>query len=158
MLPNLLSADIDKPLEEKLISTKELSEVLEVPKQTIANTVNRLDKVLGQVKKNNQGGFLFNEEQATLIKQEIQKHHNLASRQIDTVSTEYEMELMTQKVMAYHIQKANEYKLRMEQAEKTVQIQAPKVEVFDKICDSVNLIEIGDFGKISGLAIRTFIN
>ena len=63
---------------------------------------------------------VFTEEQATLIKQEIQKHHNLTTRQVDNVTTEYEMEIMTQKVLQYHISKANEYKQRMEIAEKAL--------------------------------------
>lgn len=105
---------------EMTVTTKELSEALNVPKQTIANTVVRLDKVLGRVSKNSQGGYLFTEKQATLIKQEIQRHHNLQSRQIDSVSTDYEMEMLTQKVIAYHVQKANEYKQRAEIAEKTL--------------------------------------
>lgn len=106
---------------EKTMTTKELSDVLGVAKDTINSTVEHLelDGVLRRVdiKKNKQGGYLFNEEQATIIKQEIQKHHNLATRQIDGVTTDYEMELMTQKVLAYHAQKAAEYKARMEIAE-----------------------------------------
>ncbi len=49
------------------------------------------------------------------------------------------MELMTQKVIAYHAQKAEEFRLRAEQAEKTIELQAPKVEVFDRICNAENL-------------------
>ena len=102
---------------EKVMTTKELAQVLGVGLTTVKDTVKKLGRVLGSVKKNNQGGYLFTEEQATLIKQEIQKHHNLATRQIDGVTTDYEMELMTQKVLAYHAQKAAEYKARMEVAE-----------------------------------------
>ena len=117
---------------EQLITTKELAEVLGVTDRTIRNTVEKLGNVLSSVATNSQGGFLFNEKQATLIKQEIQSHHNLSLRQIDSVSTnyemeqriesistDYEMELMTQKVLAYHIQKASEYKQRAEVAEQT---------------------------------------
>lgn len=102
---------------EKTVTTKELAEELEISESSVKRAVEKLRPVLGGVTKNNQGGYLFNEKQATLIKQEIQKHHNLASRQIDSVSTDYEMELMTQKVLAYHVQKANEYKVRAELAE-----------------------------------------
>jgi phage antirepressor YoqD-like protein len=104
------------------VTTKELAETLGVEKRTINETVQRLlsGNVLSHLEtKSVRGGntWVFNEEQATIIKQEIQKHHNLATRQIDGVTTDYEMELMTQKVLAYHAQKAAEYKSRMEIAE-----------------------------------------
>lgn len=106
--------------EEKVMTTKELAEVLNVDVKTVNNTVERLGVLLGSTSQKSNGGRpskVFTEKQATLIKQEIQKHHNLASRQVDVITTDYEMELMTQKVLAYHIQKANEYKSRMEVAE-----------------------------------------
>lgn len=73
------------------VTTKELAEVLGVDVDTVNNTVKRL--TFSDVHIQSTGGRhtkVFNEEQATIIKQEIQKHHNLASRQIDTVSTEFE--------------------------------------------------------------------
>lgn len=102
------------------MTTKELAEELDVDVRTVQMTAKRildLTKVHSQ-STNGRPTQIFNEKQATAIKQEIQKHHNLASRQIDNVTTEYEMELMTQKVIAYHVQKANEYKARAELAER----------------------------------------
>ena len=84
--------------ERKLMTGKELAEVLGVSKDTINATVERLDVdgVLRRVDiaRNTQGGYLFSEYQATVIKQEIQKHHNLANRQIDNVSTSAEEDQM----------------------------------------------------------------
>ncbi len=106
---------------EKTMTTKELAKVLDVDISTIVKTVKRLNETSEVLPKFKQGQTpRFTEEQATVIKQEIQKHHNLESRQIDNVSTDYEMELMTQKVLTYHIQKANEYKQRAEIAEKSL--------------------------------------
>lgn len=76
---------MNKSENKKTITTKELANALEVGLSTIKRAILKLGPVLGEVKKNNQGGYLFREEQATLIKQEIQKHHNLQSRKIDTV-------------------------------------------------------------------------
>lgn len=75
-------------LTEKTVTTRELAEVLGVEKRTIQETANRLlsANVLSHLEtKSVVGGktFVFDEEQATLIKQEIQKHHNLASRQVE---------------------------------------------------------------------------
>lgn len=77
---------------EKLVTTKELAGILGVSTRTVQNAVERLNlaNVLSSVKIRGQLSYIFNEEQATLIKQEIQKHHNLQSRQIDSVSTELE--------------------------------------------------------------------
>lgn len=130
--------------EEKTVTTKELAEGLKIGESTVKRAVEKLRPVLGEVNKNNQGGYLFNEKQATLIKQEIQKHHNLSSRQIDGVSTDYEMELMTQKVLAYHIQKANEYKERAELAEKKLVEQAPKVDFYDTVTKSADSMDMRD--------------
>lgn len=121
----------DDEIGKKTVTTKELAEVLCVDVKTVNNTVERLGGLLGTTFQKSYGGRptkVFNEEQATLIKQEIQKHHNLSSRKIDDVSTDYEMEIMTQKVIAYHIQKANEYKQRAEIAEKQLLEQKPMVD------------------------------
>lgn len=138
---------------KKVMTTKELAEIFGVTARTVQLAVNNLGlaKTLSQVKIRGQKSYVFNEEQATLIKQEIAKHHNLASRQIDVVSTDYEMELLTQKVLAYHIQKANEYKSRAEIAEQQLIEQQPKVAAYnnylsrDKFCnfrDAANYLNI----------------
>ena len=73
---------------KELVTTNELAQMLGVEVTAIKRAVQKLGAVLHRVERNNQGGYLFTEKQATLIKQEIQKHHNLATRRIDTVSTE----------------------------------------------------------------------
>ena len=122
ILENYKKANADlSMLTEKTMTTKELSDVLNVDVSTITKTVKRLNETSEVLPKFKQGQTpRFTEKQATIIKNEIAKHHNLESRQIDNVSTDYEMELMTQKVLAYHIQKANEYKQRAEIAEKSL--------------------------------------
>ena len=67
---------------------------------------------------------VFTEKQATLIKQEIQKHHNLASRQIDTVTTEYEENQTIANAMMILQRRAEEYRKRMESAESVVNLLA----------------------------------
>ena len=91
--PVILSANSTKSLvqnvvAEELVTTKELAQMLGVEVTAIKRAVQKLGAVLHRVERNNQGGYLFTEKQATIIKQEIQKHHNLATRRIDTVSTE----------------------------------------------------------------------
>ena len=76
-------------IHEHTMTTKELANALGVDVDTVNNTVKRLG--FSEILRKSNGGRptkVFTEEQATVIKQEIQKHHNLANRQIDNVSTE----------------------------------------------------------------------
>ena len=102
---------------EKVMTTKELAISLNVGESTVKRAVEELRPVVGEVRKNNYGGFLFTEKQAILIKQEIQKHHNLASRQIDSVTSELEEnQTITNAIMI--LQRRNtELKQRAEVAE-----------------------------------------
>lgn len=68
---------------EKTVTTKELAEVLGIDVDTVNNTVKQLVTDLkpgfSEILRKSTGGRptkVFTEEQATLIKQEIQKHHN----------------------------------------------------------------------------------
>jgi phage antirepressor YoqD-like protein len=106
--------------QEKMMTTKELAEVLGVGESTVKRAVEKVRPVLGEVAKNSQGGYLFNEEQATAIKLEIQKHHNLQSRQIDTVSTETEENLIVMQAVAILQRKARELEERAAMAEQVV--------------------------------------
>lgn len=136
-------------LKNNVMTTKELAKALGVDISTVIKTVNRLKSTSEILPKFKQGQTpRYTEEQATLIKQEIQKHHNLASRQIDKTTSEYEMELLTQKVLAYHIQKANEYKSRAEIAEHQLIEQQPKVEFYDDVTGSKDTIDMKEVAKI----------
>lgn len=114
-----LSAELSKNLNEKLMTTKELAETLGVDVRTIQRVSNEvLDPATVQSRVINGGqSKLFNEQQATLIKQEIQKHHNLASRQIDSVSTELEENQTIANAMMILQRRNTELRQRAELAE-----------------------------------------
>lgn len=119
-----------------VVTTKQLAEILGVDVRTVQLTVQHLGfaKVLSQ----STGGRptqVFNQEQATLIKQEIQKHHNLASRQIDTVSTEFEENQVIANAMAILQRRNVELQKRVKEAERQLTEQAPKVEIYNKLVD-----------------------
>ena len=119
-----------------VVTTKQLAEILGVDVRTVQLTVQHLGfaKVLSQ----STGGRptqVFNQEQATLIKQEIQKHHNLASRQIDTVSTEFEENQVIANAMAILQRRNVELQKRVKEAERQLTEQAPKVEMYNKLID-----------------------
>lgn len=138
---------------EKTMTTKELAEVLGVDVRTVNGAVERLlestFQKFGAIKTLSNGGRptkIFNETQATLIKREIQKHHNLANRQIDEVSTEMEVMLKIQEGYALAVQKMKEYKLRAEQAESVV----------NRIADSSGLKTIKEAADILGYGEKTY--
>lgn len=142
---------------EKLVTTKELAEVLFIGESTVKRAVQKLGSVLGGVKKNNQGGYLFTEQQATMIKSEIQKHHNLANRQIDNVETEVEVMNnfleATKKMIALRDSKINELKRLNEEQQKQLEEQAPKVEFFDTVTKSDDTFDMSEVAKILNLGI-----
>ena len=108
---------VQNVVAEELVTTKELAQMLGVEVTAIKRAVQKLGAVLHRVERNNQGGYLFTEKQATLIKQEIQKHHNLATRRIDSVSTEYEENQTIANAMMILQRRTEELKTRMEIAE-----------------------------------------
>ena len=131
--------------ERKLMTGKEFAEVLGVSKDTINATVERLDVdgVLRRVDiaRNTQGGYLFSEYQATVIKQEIQKHHNLANRQIDNVSTEAEEDQMIAQALTI-------LQRRIQDANKEIEKLKPAAEFAYQICSSKDAIDIGNCAKV----------
>ena len=131
--------------ERKLMTGKELAEVLGVSKDTINATVERLDVdgVLRRVDiaRNTQGGYLFSEYQATVIKQEIQKHHNLANRQIDNVSTAAEEDQMIAQALTI-------LQRRIQDANKEIERLKPAAEFAYQICSSKDAIDIGNCAKV----------
>lgn len=136
---------------EKTMTTKELAEVFKVGESTIKRAVEKLRPILGELQKNNQGGFLFTEKQSTLIKQEIEKHHNLSNRQIDNVSTELEENETIFNAIKILQKRNEEFKRRAEIAETKLIEQAPKVEVYDSICDSSTLQDLQTVAVTIGL-------
>lgn len=102
------------------MTTKELAEALGVSNMAIMRVLERTDNLNGTVKVENGKATLFSERQATLIKREIQKHHNLSSRRIDSVTTEYEENQTIANALMILQRRADEYKKRMEAAESVI--------------------------------------
>ena len=126
---------------ESYVSVKALAEILNVSEATIKRAIEKLRSLLGGVETNSQGGYLLNEEQATIVKNEIAKHHNLQSRQIDSVSTELEENQIIASAMAI-LQARNEELKR--QNEKLL----PAANFAYQLCSSKDTIEIGECAKV----------
>ena len=114
---------------ERQVTTKELADVLGVDVKTVSNAVERLlgssSEKFGEIRTVSNGGRpskVFNQLQATMIKQEIQQHHNLGSRQIDQVSTELEENQLIANALVILQRRNEELRIRAERAEHTNQI------------------------------------
>lgn len=142
----------------KTVTTRELAEMLGVEKRTIQETANRLlsANVLSHLEtKSVVGGktFVFDEEQATLIKQEIQKHHNLAGRQIDNVSTDLEILANASKAFS-DLQEL--YKRKEAEYRAIIEEQKPKALVYDKICNADGLKSVEQVASNLGWGKNNF--
>ena len=126
---------------ESYVSVKALAEILNVSEATIKRAIKKVRSLLGEVETNSQGGYLLNEEQSTIVKNEIAKHHNLQSRQIDSVSTELEENQIIASAMAI-LQARNEELKR--QNEKLL----PAANFAYQLCSSKDTIEIGECAKV----------
>ena len=131
--------------DNKFVTTKELAEVLGVSERTIRDTATAkgLEGTFHTLQTNGgkQSLRVFSEEDATIIKQEIQKHHNLANRQIDSVSTEVEENQMI--AQAFSI-----LQRRIEDANKQIAKLKPAAEFAYQICSSKDAIDIGNCAKV----------
>ena len=129
--------------DNRIVTTKELAGILGVEPRTVQLAVQKLGlaNVLSQVKIRGQSSFVFTEEQATLVKQHIQEHHNLSSRQIDSVSTVAEENQMI--AQAFSI-----LQRRIEDANKEIEKLKPAAEFAYQICSSKDAIDIGNCAKV----------
>lgn len=130
---------------ENFMTTKELAEVLGVSERTIRDTATAkgVEGTFTPIK--TKGGFqnmrVFSEEDATNIKMEIQKHHNLQSRQIDSVTTATEEDQMIAQAMAI-------LNRRIQDANKEIERLKPAAEFAYQICSSKDAIDIGNCAKV----------
>lgn len=122
---------------QQYMTTKEVADTLGVSNMAIMRVLEKTNNLNGTVKVENGKTTVFTQAQATLIKQEIQKHHNLASRQIDTVTTEQEENDKILEVISILQRRANEYRQRAEVAE----------DVVNRISDSRGLYSVNQAAK-----------
>lgn len=108
--------------QEKTMTTRELAETLGVSIDTVTRAASKVLDPSAILRRVVNGGEsrVFTERQATIIKQEIQKHHNLATRQIDNVSTELEENQTIANAIMILQRRSEELKQRAEVAEKAL--------------------------------------
>lgn len=141
------------------MTTRELANALNVSVDAVTRCANAiLDPSAIQRRVINGGNsMVFNQEQATMIKQEIQKHHNLANRTIDKTKTDLEiMQNMMQSFADFKDmceRKEQEYLTLINNQKEQLKEQSPKVEFFDAVADSKDAIDMQKASKVLNMGI-----
>lgn len=126
---------------ERTMTTKELASALNVSNMAIKRVLDKTNNLNGSVKVENGKQTYFNEAQATAIKLELQKHHNITDRTaIDTIGNDLEGELLVQKAMAYQQQK-------IEMLQSQVNTMTPKAIAYDEYVDRGRFCNFRDAAK-----------
>lgn len=136
--------------QEEMMTTQELADALGVSKSTLKNTVLKLSHVLGAVSRNRQGGYLFTQAQATAIKKEAQKHHNLKSRAIDEVKSELEIIGGARQALADLAKLYASTAKKAEALEAKVEELSPKAEFYDGYLSQDGLYSFTDAARAIG--------
>lgn len=136
-------------IAERYITSKELAEILDVSVRTINETIQKMNLAgTFQVTVKNGVATKLTEAQATLLKQEIAQHHNLQSRQIDSVTTELEENQKIVEAIQILQRRNNDLALRVENAEKEVEKLLPAANFAYQLCSSKDTIDIGECAKV----------
>jgi phage antirepressor YoqD-like protein len=151
MKENSLTLSVNVP---ETLTTRELADILGVETRTVQLSVQRLGLAneLSQVKIRGQNAYVFNQEQATMIKQEIQKHSQLASRKIDNVTTEYEENQMIFNAMSILQRRSVELQKQLEEKQSQIDELTPDAESWRKFADSDGTFTASNVAKMLNIS------
>ena len=136
---------------ESLVSTKELAEMLGVDVKTIQRMTEKLfDNNVQKVSNGGRPSMMFNEQQATLIKIELQNHSKLARNGFNTVSinNDLEMMLIKQKLSEYQNMRIQQLTNELNNANAQLIEQKPDVEFSKKIQSTKNVLLMREVAKV----------
>ena len=149
------SLNLSAKVPERLMTTKELSQVLGVTERTIRDVAKTkgVEGTFHTLKTNggSQSVKVFSEEEATIIKQEIQKHHNLATRQIDFVTTEYEENQTIANAIAILQRRSVDLQQQLENKEKLIEELTPDAESWRNFAESDGTFSATNVAKCLGI-------
>ena len=143
---------VKNTVKEKTVTTRELAETLGVSTETIRATAKKIitpSKLIWRVI-NGGNSLVFNEEQSTAIKIELQNHSKIASNGFNTmqISNDLEMLLLSQKLADYQNKRIAELQKENEQQKMQLIEQAPKVEFYDDVTGSKDTIDMSEVAKV----------
>lgn len=128
---------------KKIMTIKEVSDVLGVSRDLIENTINIL-----YPEKMQQGKVTFLDEiETTNIKKEIEKNKLINFRQVSEVTTEVEEMALVAKAHEILTRKIRELQTKTIALERMVEEAKPKIESYDKVLDSKNAMTMNEVAK-----------
>jgi len=130
---------------EKTFTVKEVAYFLGVHQDTVRNWVK---KYFPQKMQNGKTTKL-NELEITAIKQEMQKNNYL--RNASEVTTDLEETLQIMKGYELLIQKVKKQEQELKKSRQKIENDKPKVEFYDNVSKSENLISIQQMGQLLGI-------
>lgn len=134
---------------EKIMTTKEVAEALGVSVDTIQKTVQKLAennrRLFGEIKRNSQGGYLFDEAQATAIKLELQNHSKVNAL---SPKTTLEKHLLIQQAMQLQAEMIEELQAENKRQAAKIEEDAPKVDFYNAVTESKDCIDMAQVAKL----------
>jgi phage antirepressor YoqD-like protein len=134
---------------EKIMTTKEVAEALGVSVDTVQKTVQKLAennrRLFGEIKRNSQGGYLFDEAQATVIKLELQNHSKVNAL---SPKTTLEKHLLIQQAMQLQAEMIEELQAENKRQAAKIEEDAPKVDFYNAVTESKDCIDMAQVAKV----------
>lgn len=134
---------------EKIMTTKEVAEALGVSVDTVQKTVQKLAennrRLFGEIKRNSQGGYLFDEAQATAIKLELQNHSKVNAL---SPKTTLEKHLLIQQAMQLQAEMIEELQAENKRQAAKIEEDAPKVDFYNAVTESKDCIDMAQVAKL----------
>lgn len=123
---------------------------VEAVQKTVKKLAENNTPVFTVIKRNAQGGYLFNEAQATAIKIELQNHTKVAKNGYNTLSISNDLEAweLQKRLDAYKDRRIAELQAENEAQKQQLIEQAPKVEFYDDVAGSSDTIDMKEVAKV----------
>jgi len=139
---------------EKMMSTRELAEVLGVSTRSVQMEAEKLanlsSPVFEKVVKNSQGGFMFNEEQATAIKLALQNKTRSGVNMLSP-KTDVEKQMFIAQAMQMQQEMIIELQARAEQAENKLLEEQSYIDFAHQVTESKDYLDMGQTAKLVGI-------
>ena len=137
---------MNKKEEGPYMTVKEVATALNLGTTSIRKAISELHRDRDGVfeTKNNQGGYLLNEAEVTLIKKHIEKNPYVDSLTLPKTELEESMIIL---------QAQNILKQRIEKLEAQAEENRPKVEFYEAVTDSKDAIDIGTMAKVLNVGV-----
>jgi phage antirepressor YoqD-like protein len=141
---------------EKTMTTKEVAEALGVSVDTVQNACKTLQATSENFPKFRQGQrAVYNEQQVTAIKLELQNHSKVNAL---SPKTTLEKQLLIQQAMQLQAEMIAELQAEIEAQKQELALQQPKVDTYNRIANATGLKTMQEVAKILKIGSNTLFS